>query len=222
MNEELKDELDAIEAIYPECLTRVNNEELIDLVVPQHEEYKIRISFPAEYPNEMPHILQVRSKNAGEDVHYLEGLFNEVLESVFVEGSVCLFDFLTELDGVLYVEEETEVVSHSEVDSPGAGETDVDAFKGWTVSEPIVDRNSTFIAFAQRVESESEMNEKLSLLKMNKKISRATHNMTAFRIANADGTKVQDCDDDGETAAGGRLLHLLTVSGSCFVGNMVY
>lgn len=30
------------------------------------------------------------------------------------------------------------------------------------------------------------------------------------------GVQVQDCDDDGESAAGGRLLHLLQVCTVCY------
>ncbi|KAF7547331.1 hypothetical protein G7046_g9033 [Stylonectria norvegica] len=33
--------------------------------------------------------------------------------------------------------------------------------------------------------------------------------MTAWRIRGPGATSFQDCDDDGETAAGGRLLHLM-------------
>jgi putative IMPACT (imprinted ancient) family translation regulator len=46
----------------------------------------------------------------------------------------------------------------------------------------------------------------------NKKIAHATHNMYAYRIWKED-TKcfIQDCNDDGETRGGSRLLHLLQV-----------
>lgn len=46
----------------------------------------------------------------------------------------------------------------------------------------------------------------------NKKIKQATHNMYAYRISR-DGINnfIQDCEDDGESQAGGRLLHLLQV-----------
>ena len=46
----------------------------------------------------------------------------------------------------------------------------------------------------------------------NRKIKSATHNISAYRIYNNEkGTFLQDNDDDGETHAGGRLLHLLEV-----------
>lgn len=203
--EDLRDELDAIEAIYPECLTRVNDN-LIDLKIPQHEEYTVRISFPAAYPEkQMPHILQVRSN--GHDDQYLETLFTEVLDSIYIEGNVCIFDFCTELEGILYSEEEPEI----SVEQEEPKDLKVDLLEGWIASEPVYDRGSTFMAFVRKVDSEDELLEKLTLLKSEKKISKANHNMTAWRIKNEDNTKVQDCDDDGETAAGGRLLHLLTI-----------
>lgn len=53
----------------------------------------------------------------------------------------------------------------------------------------------------------------LSELMENKKIAHATHNMHAYRIYRDDAKSFsQDCNDDGETQAGGRLLHLLQVS----------
>lgn len=52
----------------------------------------------------------------------------------------------------------------------------------------------------------------LDELYKNKKIAAATHNMYAYRILKQDSkTWLQDCDDDGETHAGSRLLHLLQV-----------
>uniref|UniRef100_A0ACB8FCY1 Uncharacterized protein n=1 Tax=Sphaerodactylus townsendi TaxID=933632 RepID=A0ACB8FCY1_9SAUR len=54
----------------------------------------------------------------------------------------------------------------------------------------------------------------LAQLYENKKIASATHNIYAYRIYCADKqTFLQDCEDDGETAAGGRLLHLMQVKG---------
>lgn len=45
----------------------------------------------------------------------------------------------------------------------------------------------------------------------NGKIARATHNMLAYRIATEGGAVLQDCDDDGESGAGSRMLHLLQI-----------
>lgn len=52
----------------------------------------------------------------------------------------------------------------------------------------------------------------LTQLKSNRKIATATHNILAYRIhINSQGVYQQDCDDDGESGAGGRLLHLLQI-----------
>lgn len=52
------------------------------------------------------------------------------------------------------------------------------------------------------------------LLATDKKVGKATHNITAWRIRGENGVQFQDCDDDGEDAAGGRLLHLLELMGA--------
>ena len=52
----------------------------------------------------------------------------------------------------------------------------------------------------------------LHLLDTDKKVAKATHNITAHRIQSDNGVTFQDCDDDGETAAGGRLLHLMQLT----------
>jgi putative IMPACT (imprinted ancient) family translation regulator len=50
------------------------------------------------------------------------------------------------------------------------------------------------------------------LLSTNKKVAKATHNITAWRIRESGSSLTyQDCDDDGETAAGSRVLHLMQI-----------
>ncbi|CDR43711.1 CYFA0S12e03488g1_1 [Cyberlindnera fabianii] len=205
VSDDFKDELSAIEAIYPECVTQLN-EGLIELKIPGHEEFKLRVTFPETYPeSEMPHILQVQAK--GHDEQYLQTLFEEVLASVYVPGNVCVFDFLTEMEGVLYVEDESE----TSTPQPEPQAQNIDPLEGWTMSDPVIDRASTFVAFSKEVHSEDDVFNSLSALKTDRKIAKATHNMVAYRIQNPDGTRLSDCDDDGETAAGGRMLHLLTI-----------
>jgi len=85
----------------------------------------------------------------------------------------------------------------------------------WTQSEPIMEKKSVFIARCISITSKAAATSVLAeLLATNKKVAAATHNITAWRIRNTEtegGVMVQDCDDDGETAAGGRLLHLMQV-----------
>lgn len=85
-------------------------------------------------------------------------------------------------------------------------------FDGWIISDPITDRKSTFVAFAKRVDSLQEAEESFAQLMEDKKCGRASHAMRAWRIKDKDtGAQYQDLDDDGETAAGGRMLHLMTI-----------
>lgn len=91
----------------------------------------------------------------------------------------------------------------------------LDPLEGWSQSHPIVDRGSTFIGYAKDVHSVEEAEEALDILTTDKKIAKASHNMSSWRIKKDNGIQYQDCDDDGETAAGGRILHLLTVCQLC-------
>nr|XP_044630438.1 protein IMPACT isoform X4 [Equus asinus] len=78
---------------------------------------------------------------------------------------------------------------------------------------PITDRRSTFQAHLAPVVCPKQVKMVLAKLYENKKIASATHNVYAYRIYCEDKqTFLQDCEDDGETAAGGRLLHLMEVS----------
>ncbi|XP_034618677.1 protein IMPACT isoform X3 [Trachemys scripta elegans] len=77
---------------------------------------------------------------------------------------------------------------------------------------PISDRRSTFQAHLAPVVSPKQVKMVLAKLYENKKIASATHNIYAYRIYCEDKqTYLQDCEDDGETAAGGRLLHLMQI-----------
>ncbi|XP_058878068.1 protein IMPACT isoform X2 [Acipenser ruthenus] len=78
--------------------------------------------------------------------------------------------------------------------------------------EPITDRRSTFQPHLAPVVTPKQVKMVLDKLYENKKIASATHNIHAYRIYCEDKqTFLQDCEDDGETAAGGRLLHLLQI-----------
>nr|XP_032522015.1 protein IMPACT-like [Danaus plexippus plexippus] len=79
-----------------------------------------------------------------------------------------------------------------------------------THGEVIVDRKSSFQGHAAKVYSIEDINLVLAKLKQNKKIQNATHNMYAYRIV-TDKLTLQDCDDDGESHAGGRMLHLMNI-----------
>ena len=94
----------------------------------------------------------------------------------------------------------------------------------WTLSTTVTEKKSVFLARACSITSPAHAQNCIAhLLETDRRAAKATHNITAYRIqttsaetAGTAGTagKVseltfQDCDDDGESAAGGRVLHLL-------------
>src|SRR5699024_3696799 len=89
----------------------------------------------------------------------------------------------------------------------------------WTFSEVVNEKKSIFLARAAHVTSLAQAQGSLDyLLATEKKVAAATHNISAWRIrqksvsgkgGEVTETIIQDCDDDGEAAAGGRLLHLM-------------
>jgi putative IMPACT (imprinted ancient) family translation regulator len=74
----------------------------------------------------------------------------------------------------------------------------------------VIELKSVFVARSAPVSTPDQAKQYLlHLLDSDKKIRSATHNITAWRIKGDNGVTFQDCDDDGETAAGGRILHLI-------------
>ena len=53
-----------------------------------------------------------------------------------------------------------------------------------------------------------------TLLRSNKKVARATHNMLAYRFVDERGVCVADNDDDGESSSGAKLAALLELTGA--------
>ncbi|WWC87136.1 uncharacterized protein L201_002022 [Kwoniella dendrophila CBS 6074] len=84
-------------------------------------------------------------------------------------------------------------------------------------SEPIIDRRSTFIGHSVRVTDEKEIPLLIHELLNDKKIAKAAHPaIFAYRLVKNVGGPAgkiynTDYDDDGETAAGSRLKHLLEI-----------
>mmetsp|Transcript_8016 Transcript_8016/g.19690 ORF Transcript_8016/g.19690 Transcript_8016/m.19690 type:complete len:585 (+) Transcript_8016:120-1874(+) len=76
--------------------------------------------------------------------------------------------------------------------------------------EPNTERKSTFQAHLAPVRSTDEVFAVVAILMENNKVRNATHNIMAYRIYMPEkSTFNQDCDDDGEACAGGRLLHMM-------------
>lgn len=79
-------------------------------------------------------------------------------------------------------------------------------------SEPILDRKSVFIGYACKITSPADVSRVVNYLLSDRKIAKATHpTMLAYRVRGSGDIIHQDNDDDGESAAGSRLAHLLQI-----------
>jgi hypothetical protein len=230
MSEELENEIEAINSIYGADTVRKPDESEVHILSLLQHNISLRVSFPLDYPESIPQILGIQSigenKKKGFGKHILD-LARDILESVFVPGSVCLFDLLQDLDLSLLEESNDQLPLQpfgvDEDTSPIANATaaslheDLEEEPQWVLSSPVIEKKSTFVARACAVRSPAQARACVAhLLDTDKRVSKATHNISAYRIRSAGETTTsevvyQDCDDDGETAAGGRLLHLLQV-----------
>ncbi|KAI0913308.1 RWD repeat domain-containing protein [Ustulina deusta] len=223
MSDELRDEIEAINSIYGEgCLVPANDAATY-ILTPPGESASIRVEFPSDYPAVPPTVIGTNSTGQsgkkGDAAREL-ALFCQALGAVYAPGSVCLFDAIEELTRLL-----GEQVPEQESPDADPGEhVDSNTFTGschtedltltkeppWVLSDPVVELRSTFVARCAAVSSTAEAEAFLQhLLASDKKVRAATHNITAWRIRGPNNTAFQDCNDDGETAAGSRLLHLM-------------
>ena len=234
MESALEDEITSINAIYAEntFTTSSSNPIICSLLLPGDTSISLRLEFPSHYPDAPPSILGTQTvgdnlpKGSGQQI---VDVARSVLSEVYTPGSPCIFDLVEELQSQLQplisdlaTNTEEPQVSHrngqQDLDSSVAAYSDaaqtVEQPLGeeppWILSEVVTEKKSVFVARAAYVTSTDQAKGYLHhLLATDKKVAKATHNITAWRIHGPNETAFQDCDDDGETAAGGRLLHLL-------------
>ncbi|KAL2262036.1 hypothetical protein VTK26DRAFT_2668 [Humicola hyalothermophila] len=233
MSESLTDEIEAINSIYGDNTLAHSPSEpdpSIYILSLPGEASSLRLQFPSTYPDIPPTVLGTHSSGTagkGSAARRL-ALFRDAVSEVYEPGQVCLFDAIEKVQELLAVANESEgdgVDGDLEEGSPSdskhpheaasnpndAAHTDaLGEAPPWTLSAPITENKSTFVARCAHVTSPSQAASFVQhLLASDKRVRAATHNITAWRIRGPNGTSFQDCDDDGETAAGGRLLHLM-------------
>ncbi|KAF2746056.1 UPF0029-domain-containing protein [Sporormia fimetaria CBS 119925] len=227
-NEALSDETISINSIYePSTLTPTTPPSSIynlQLLHP-HDSIVLRLDFPSDYPNAPPIVLGTES--VGPDVPKglgpkILGIVRRVLERVYEPGQPCLFDLLPEVQIALTEGEENGLIQLHDAPSPSKPTPkhqqpqeephDLGPPPPWTLAPPLHEKKSLFLARSAPVSSVPQAQTYIQhLLATDKKVAKATHNITAWRIRGENGTVAQDFDDDGETAAGGRVLHLMQV-----------
>ncbi|KAF8243554.1 UPF0029-domain-containing protein [Wilcoxina mikolae CBS 423.85] len=234
MNDDLSDEIEALNAIYDsECLIYSPSDANVYTLQPPTSvvspQLRLRLHIPPTYPQHAPKILDAGSIGAA--------LADEVLRSVWRDGEVCLYDLVEGLREVLGGEEREEEPerqtttttttppppppSHSREPSPPEAviekslrpptPDDATAADLWIIAPALTEKKSTFVARCIGVTTAAEAQRLITSILADKKLQKATHNISAYRIVRENGTVIQDNDDDGETAAGSRLAHLLQV-----------
>ena len=214
------------------------NPTICSLDLPGEVNISLRLEFPPDYPDAPPSILGTQSVGdnvaKGQGSHAVD-LARDILAEVYQCGSPCIFDLVEEVSQRLQqyddplssqsqgTQEQQDAQGRgqqpsSDVESPDDPPVDQmqsldllsDKEPPWILSDAFTEKKSVFIARAAVVSSPSEAKSFLAhLLATDKKVAKASHNITAWRIHGPNETAFQDCDDDGETAAGGRLLHLM-------------
>ncbi|KAL7625101.1 hypothetical protein AAE478_004315 [Parahypoxylon ruwenzoriense] len=225
MSEELQDELEAINSIYGDGCLVPSNDANVYILTPPGESSSLRVEFPPTYPAVPPVVIGTNSTGEhgrrGDAARELS-LFCQALSTVYEPGTVCLFDAIEELTRLLESEaaEQRQDQDSGPEDNADPIPTAQDAVVAeeaadipeppWIISDPFVELKSIFVARCAAVSSTEEAEAFVQhLLSSDRKVRTATHNITAWRVKGPNNTTFQDCNDDGETAAGGRLLHLM-------------
>jgi len=223
---DLENEVEAINSIYGEGSLEAEVAAGVHSYVLHlpNQSVSLKLRFPDNYPDGPPEVLGPHSSGdqtkRGDAAHVLD-MFREAVVRLFQPGEVCLYDVIEDVTNSLASEipETAGAIEKdkklTEVDEPSFSTRPIanPEESPWTVSDVIVELKSVFVARCAPVTSPTQAKQFLQhLLATDKKVAKATHNITAHRIRSDNGVTFQDCDDDGETAAGGRLLHLMQLT----------
>jgi len=235
-NSSLNDEIEALNSIYGDSTLTITSDDASNtsaiLQLPS-QPFSFLLSFPPTYPDTAPTIDGTSSTgntHRGSASAAL-AILRSTLGRVYTAGTVCLFDLVEEVGSLLGADDDGsdgaaedqdaparsaappsphEYVDENLTRAPASSAIPPPPRPPWALSEPLTASKSSFVARACRVASLHDATDSIShLLATNKKVAGATHNITAWRIRGEHEATIQDCDDDGETAAGGRLLHLM-------------
>jgi len=186
-------------------------------------EAKIRIEIAADYPETCPDVsvqaffLQRDEKSA---------LIDE-LKNMFSSGEPIVFEWAEKVREILTIadsettarkleaeeREKQKQVEKCDVVDPI---NDIEIIAG----ETIIDRKSTFQPFYAKVNTVADALRFREKLLQNRKIASATHNMFVYKV-NENGIVKSDADEDGESGAEGRMLHLVDITGAVDIAVIV-
>jgi len=202
---------------------------------------RVLVSLPSSYPETSPPQLQLLSKYIGAFSADSDLFGSVLRTFISVNGvdwvsEVCVFDGLQSVtdhcvawyqdrlsaekagelvreDGRDHVDLRTKLLELEEPESASSLSQSFVMSDGIDIveAEAITDRKSVFVGRACRISHPSQVPLVLSHLMSVRQISRAAHPMINAWRCQIGSLLHQDNDDDGETAAGGRLAHLLQI-----------
>ncbi|CAK0782548.1 hypothetical protein CVIRNUC_005766 [Coccomyxa viridis] len=227
-NIQQEEEILALQAIYAEAFT-ATSEGRLKVCIPSAEapsRVVVSVYLPETYPSSSPPVVELHGSAISAD-QQAEAI--QHLDEIFQPGEVVLFELLAwlqEQEQYWRAEDAPDescvpelLCEHFNVPTPEATAAQAPCCDEiWSIitsGSPFTEKKSVFQAHLAPVKSTDEVEKVITTLLTNGKIQRATHNIMAYRIAVLDKeTFLQDYDDDGESAAGGRLLRLLTLVGA--------
>lgn len=187
------------------------------------KDIELWITLNEDYPSEKPPKYELWAPNLSRaKKNVVDKSFSEIYE--MNQGSPVIYQWIDKLKEIVFDSSDTPSKSEDTLDefvsenvinqlkelsepSKKQNSSNLDIIHGSTIT----DRRSTFQGHTCRITDQVQVRQLLDNLYENKKVAQATHNILAYRIVTDKNVILQDCDDDGEAHAGGRLLHLLEI-----------
>ncbi|CAI2167834.1 11179_t:CDS:2 [Funneliformis geosporum] len=193
----------------------------------------LRFHFPPNYPSSEPPNYEIVSLYCG-TLKIDQNIKDEIeknFNQLFVPGEVVIFSWIEWLqdfiktkidneDGLINIRNKNQLYEKEHIISSvintekklNNNDIIINECPKIIHGEPLEHKKSLFIAHLASVSNIQQVQLVRTTLLLDRKIAKATHNIMAYRIVQENGLLIQDNDDDGETAAGSRLLHLLQIT----------
>ncbi|RIA89023.1 ribosomal protein S5 domain 2-type protein [Glomus cerebriforme] len=204
-----------------------------NLNIKSTKELTLRFYFPPEYPSSDPPRFEIKSLYCG-TLKIDQNIKDDIeknFKQLFIPGEVVIFSWIEWLQDYIINKlknYEIEVVTKTSKIQSEHQKSEKESTTNVINTEEQLDekiecpqivhgdqfehKKSIFVAHLAPVYNIQQVQLVRSTLLLDKKIAKATHNIMAYRIVQKNEENdiiLQDNDDDGETAAGSRLLHLL-------------
>jgi len=211
---QVQEELEALLAIFGDEISISLDGHSIELKLDTNR--SVKFVLPDDYPASTP-TAELAGFPRGFSSKLESGVYAEICERTI--NSPALFDLISffreeaaALVNNLVAEKESKTPSSlqslsSSLDKDTSDVLDIVIFHG----KQVTDRKSVFVSHVARVSNATDISQAMRQLLQDSRISRATHNIYAYRYRDIKGSLHADNDDDGEESAGSRLAELLNL-----------